>query len=238
MFASTGIKYVDTAREKYIIQHMLITIGMDACTPMNSYPEGVCPHFLEAARRRQSMLIDQFTVKAEAVSSEVHRFATRAEVLQFIVSFLKKEGVDDEPGRYAVWADGPFLQAMHKQDLSQQIRGLRFDVNREVAAAAKCGISEMDWAVADTGTLVHDATAAEERLVSSLPEIHIAIIASDRVLPDLSSLFATIHVAETPYLAFITGPSRTADIERVLTIGVHGPSRLVILFVDENGGRK
>ena len=182
------------------------------------------------------VLLDQFAARAEAVSSEVHRFDTREEALRFILSFLQKEAVSDQPARYAVWADCPFLEGLSKDQLSLAVPGLRFDVNRETAVAARIGISQMDWALADTGTLVQEATAPEQRLVSSLPEIHIAVIDADRILPDLSSLFAGIRAAETPYLAFITGPSRTADIERVLTIGVHGPERLVIVVIAGNGG--
>jgi L-lactate dehydrogenase complex protein LldG len=53
------------------------------------------------------------------------------------------------------------------------------------------------------------------------------------LLPDLPSLLKRVDPKKLSYLALITGPSRTADIERVLTIGVHGPKRLVVLFVDD-----
>ncbi len=101
-----------------------------------------------------------------------------------------------------------------------------FEVTREGCAEAKIGISQMDWGKADTGTLVQDATAVEKRLVSTLPLIHIALIATGKILPDLPSLLGAIDPRQAGYIAFITGPSRTADIERVLTIGVHGPERL------------
>jgi len=52
----------------------------------------------------------------------------------------------------------------------------------------------------------------------------------------MAAAFATIDPRRSAYLSLITGPSRTADIERVLTIGVHGPARLVILCVDGIGG--
>jgi L-lactate dehydrogenase complex protein LldG len=53
------------------------------------------------------------------------------------------------------------------------------------------------------------------------------------LLPDLAAVLARVDPRTSTYLAFITGPSRTADIERVLTIGVHGPGRLIIVFVDD-----
>ena len=63
-----------------------------------------------------------------------------------------------------------------------------------------------------------------------------ALIATDRVLADLPALLTKVNPHKSGYIAMITGPSRTADIERVLTIGVHGPERLIIVFVDEPGG--
>jgi L-lactate dehydrogenase complex protein LldG len=111
-------------------------------------------------------------------------------------------------------------------------------VSRALAAQAKVGISQMEWAVADTGSLVQDQSAVEQRLVSSLTSIHIALVATGNIVHGKKALFERINPATSRYIAFITGPSRTADIERVLTIGVHGPERLVIVFVDELGGEQ
>ena len=178
-------------------------------------------------------MIELFKTKAEAVSAEVHRFPGRTEALSFILDFLKKEDISKPDGPTAVWADCSFLKKIQKDQLSEKVLGLRFDVTRETASAAKIGINQMEWAIADTGTLVQDATAVEQRLVSSLPEIHIALIASNKIVPDLTTALSKISPGNADYLTFITGPSRTADIERVLTIGVHGPERLIIIFVDQ-----
>jgi len=93
----------------------------------------------------------------------------------------------------------------------------------------------MDWGLANTGTLVQDSTRAEQRLVSTLPAIHIALIATERILADLPAVLTKVKPEQSGYIAMITGPSRTSDIERVLTIGVHGPVRLVIAAVDKLG---
>lgn len=181
-------------------------------------------------------MYEQFKTRAEGVGAEVYRFRTKEGALGFILQFLQKEAVADAPQAYAVWADGPFLNGMDKAGLSGQVPGLRFDVNREITAEALIGISEAGWALTDTGSLVSDQSAVEQRLVSTLATIHIALIATDRILPDKAAVFKKINPQTSRYIAFITGPSRTADIERVLTIGVHGPKRLVIIFVDEMEG--
>ena len=164
-------------------------------------------------------LFEKFKARAEAVSAEVHRFATTAEAREFLTDFLILEG-----GTAVCCAMNAF---------DGMPVGAGSGVTREAAAAAKIGISEMDFAIADTGTLVQDATAVERRLASTLPEIHVAIVSSDSIVPDLPAALARFNPRQIPFVSMITGPSRTADIERVLTIGVHGPSRLIVLFIDD-----
>ena len=180
-------------------------------------------------------MYEAFKARAEEVSAQVHRFAGKPDALAFITSLLREEGVSSAPGAHAVWAAGTFLAGLDREKLTREA-GVRFDVTRELAATAKVGLSQMDWAAADTGTLVQAATAVEQRLVSTLPKLHVAIVPTARLLPDLTAVLGKLSPRDHAYLAFITGPSRTADIERVLTIGVHGPERLIIVFVDDLPG--
>lgn len=175
-------------------------------------------------------MYEQFKARAEGVGAEVHR-VTRGESLEFIGALLRREGVDGVQAT-AVWAGGSCLDEVQKTYLAGAVPGISFDVARDNAAQASVGISKLDWALADTGTLVGDQTPVEQRLVSTLPPIHVALIDSSRILPDKVALLGEIDPKTSRYLAFITGPSRTADIERVLTIGVHGPKRLIIIFID------
>ncbi len=178
-------------------------------------------------------IFETFKLRAQAVSTEVHHFPRKNDALDFILHYLRDAGVSAAPQSYAVWAQCPFLEGVDRRQLSTALPGLTFDVNREVSALAKVGISQLDWAIANTGTLVQDATPVDQRLVSTLPLIHIALVRSDHLVPDLPSALTRIRPERTNYISFITGPSRTADIERVLTIGVHGPEKLIIIFFDE-----
>jgi L-lactate dehydrogenase complex protein LldG len=184
------------------------------------------------------MILDVFTKKAELANSEVHCFPDQEKALFFVLDFLKREGIADRIGSWAVWVDSPFLLGISKNELIEKVPGLKFTPSKDIAEQAKIGITEMDWAIADTGTLAQDATSIEQRLASSLTEIHIALIHRNRLIPDMVTLLAKLSPREAGYLTFITGPSRTADIERVLTIGVHGPERLLIVFYGgDNGGK-
>lgn len=183
-----------------------------------------------------SATFEAFKTRAEAVSAEVHRFPTRAEALVFILDFMKVAGVSEGPQCGAVWAAAGYLDAAEQDGLRQRMPGLRFDITQEASASAKVGISQLDWGIAGTGTLVQDATAVAKRLVSTLPPIHIALLGTARILADMGSVLEHLRPEQINYISFITGPSRTADIERVLTIGVHGPERLIIVVVDEFEG--
>jgi L-lactate dehydrogenase complex protein LldG len=190
-----------------------------------------------------STLFESFAARAQAVSAEVHRFPTRAEALDFILDFIRTLEGDRIQPSFAVWADCPFLRGLDLLELPEKAPGLAFQVTRGSASTATVGISQVDLAIADTGTLVQNATAVEQRLVSMLPSVHVAIVETGAIVPDLPAALSRFSPEQAdgadgppPYLSFITGPSRTADIERVLTIGVHGPEQLIIVCVDDLGG--
>jgi len=183
-------------------------------------------------------MFEKFKVRAEAVGSEIYRFSTRKEAQEFLAPFLIKQGVADSPKSYALCTDSSFFSGADRKILSDKVPGLKFEITRQLAADSLVGITEMAYALADTGSLVADQTSINERLLSTLSEIHIAIIGTDRILDGKSAVFQKINPSNSKYIAFITGPSRTADIERVLTIGVYGPKRLVIIFIDDMGGSR
>ena len=176
-------------------------------------------------------MIESFTAQAEAVGAECCLVDNRRDGINAVLSTLRKERVEDVPGRWAVWAETPSLSDDERVDILRQVPGVRFDVSRETAAEALVGISEMAWGVAQTGTLLSNASAVNCRLVSTLPPVHVALLPVSRIVSDMAAALARLDVRRCAYVAAITGPSRTADIERVLTIGVHGPRRLVIVLI-------
>ncbi len=82
--------------------------------------------------------------------------------------------------------------------------------------------------------MFQEGTAIATRLVTILPPLHVVFLPSANIVPGITEAFEIIaQNFDRGYIGFITGPSRTADIERVLTIGVHGPSRFAIIAIDE-----
>jgi L-lactate dehydrogenase complex protein LldG len=97
-------------------------------------------------------------------------------------------------------------------------------------ATAAFGITSADYALADTGSLV---MISEARLVSLLPPVHIAVVPAERLLSGLDELYTILPkpADHTSSMVFITGPSRTADIEQILIRGVHGPGEIHVVIV-------
>ncbi len=81
-------------------------------------------------------------------------------------------------------------------------------------------------ALPETGTLVLESSEEKPRVVSLLPRVHLALLHPSALRADLHHVFAEFK--QKNYLIFVTGPSRTADIELTLTIGVHGPQALYV----------
>ena len=95
----------------------------------------------------------------------------------------------------------------------------------------RVGVTKSICALADTGSILEADGAGRSLHASLLPEIHIALLRESEILPSLEQ---AIHlVRDTKSAVFITGPSRTADIEMSLTIGMHGPGEVHVFLVDE-----
>mgnify|MGYP005633603219 CR=1 FL=1 len=97
------------------------------------------------------------------------------------------------------------------------------------------GFSLVDYGIAETGTLVLSSDSEEIRLASMISEIHVAVLKKSSIRESALNMAEELKaLTDRPssYTAFITGPSRTADIERVLALGVHGPLELHILILE------
>lgn len=100
---------------------------------------------------------------------------------------------------------------------------------------ADMGISSVDWAIAETGSLIVCSKPEQPTDVSLLPPIHLALVEEAQILPDIFDLFTLLPPQGLPSnLGFITGPSKTGDIELKLTTGVHGPKELLVVLIESS----
>jgi L-lactate dehydrogenase complex protein LldG len=98
-------------------------------------------------------------------------------------------------------------------------------------ASAQVTVEEVSAAIAETGSIICASSGGKVVQASLLPSHHVAIVPHDKIFATLDDFFAGLAAAPPTNLTIITGPSRTADIELNLVIGVHGPERLDIIVV-------
>ncbi|MCX7988501.1 MAG: lactate utilization protein [Thermodesulfovibrio sp.] len=176
-------------------------------------------------------MFELFKQKAEAINAEVYYFKSKAEALDFIKDFILEHN-PNKLSKGVVWCESPFLEGIDKDSLLMELPQVEFNIDLNSASSAKIGINQVDYGIAETGSLVEISENVSKRLCSTLPEIHLAILPLSKIEPTMDDIMKKIDIRKIPYLTVISGPSRTADIERVLTIGVHGPERVLILCVD------
>ncbi len=135
----------------------------------------------------------------------------------------------------------PALERSHWEEFEAQChrRGVALISSklRDHLAGIDIGFTVADFGIAETGTLVLDCANENVRLATMISEIHLAVLPLSRLAAGAADLTGELsrRMARTPsYLAFITGASRTADIERVLALGVHGPLEVHVLLWEDS----
>jgi len=112
------------------------------------------------------------------------------------------------------------------------------DAPRERLLQADVGVTAAQVGIAETGTLALCSAAEQHRLASLLPALHVVVLPLRALVGTLGEAFAALQHDGAPVartITFVTGPSRTADIELTLVVGVHGPKALHVLLVRDDG---
>lgn len=109
--------------------------------------------------------------------------------------------------------------------------------DKNALGAVDVGISECECLVAQTGSVMFSTRACGGRALSILPPVHVVLAKQSQLVGDLSDAYALVRAKYGDNLpdcmGFITGPSRTGDIERILVLGAHGPKELFVFFIEE-----
>ena len=124
-------------------------------------------------------------------------------------------------------------------DIKEMVRIAREEL-RKFFFEADAGISGANLAIAESGTLVLVSNEGNARLVTSLPPVHIALVTTEKFVATLEQATTLLKalitgssgLKMTSYVSFITGPSKTTDIEKELVVGVHGPEEVHIVILD------
>jgi L-lactate dehydrogenase complex protein LldG len=177
----------------------------------------------------------------ESVAAETERFLDEVRKLSGVAQKLTPDSVSDalkslvaeQNIRKATLWHTPLFEQL---GLENTLRSLGVDLvsptaDKHEMALCDLGITEADYILPETGTLVLKSSTEQPRAVSLLPRIHLAIVRPEMLRPDMHQVFA--EAKDSHYLVFITGPSRTADIELTVTLGVHGPKNLFVWMLSK-----
>ena len=196
----------------------------------------------EAASRREE-------IEARIAAREVHvrppvegdLVARFAEKVTLVAStFASVERIDGVPKGVAAYLEEQGLEkdiVVTTDPLLERVRwSNEFAVARRAADPGdRVSVTSAHAGIAETGTLVFVSDRATPTTLNFLPETHVAVLARDRLVPHLEDVWAMLRAECTDLprtVNFITGPSRTGDIELQLELGAHGPRRLHVLLVD------
>ena len=202
-------------------------------------------------------LLDTFSAKAQATSAVVTEAPNMAAALQYVVDvcenrpaaeLLADEDVEKGPNGpngvptrvqriiAAPDLDGADFDALSGLCAAKGFACIRQGVRKHLAGI-DIGVTKAILGVAASGTCMVDADGEDARLAGMVSEVHILLLKKSEIYPDLPSIAQKLrermNANPTTYTTFITGPSRTADIERVAAVGVHGPLELHIILLED-----
>jgi L-lactate dehydrogenase complex protein LldG len=208
-------------------------------------------------RDQQNDLVFRFIEKAKAVSAFISEVNSYQEAMAYCLDLcgrrgacrIKISGCDEQlspPAEglcemkqekiiAAPGLSGEQYASLQSQCLNSGFTCIKSGM-RDHLSGVDIGFTIADLAIAETGTLVINCPGEELRLATMLSEYHVCVVYRRSIVEDAfaAEQYLQKYLHKTPdYTAFITGASRTADIERVLALGVHGPLELHILLLED-----
>ena len=184
---------------------------------------------------RAAATLDSFIAELTRVAGQVIRVRTAQEAAQTVADLCVERGWLEA----LTWELDEIGCAGLEEALAEAgVRVVTTDTEPRTLAHIPVGLTGAEAAIAESGTLVVRKRPRRSALASLLPPVHIALFPTSRIVPDMVTYFeqvgdAAAFIRDTSNLTFITGPSRTGDIEQVLTLGVHGPKEMIVVLWDD-----
>jgi L-lactate dehydrogenase complex protein LldG len=176
---------------------------------------------------------NRFQAEVEALSGQVYRVSSPADAARQVAEIVQSAGAD----RVLSWSEEAIgitglQEALHEAgiDWHEPDEGVHPSAYKDF----EVGLTGADAGLAEVGALVLESGPGRARSASMLPPVHVAILSVEYLYTDMAAYFAahpdTIESGSN--LVFIAGPSRTADIELTLTLGVHGPGEFHVVLAE------
>jgi L-lactate dehydrogenase complex protein LldG len=173
----------------------------------------------------------QFKTEIEKIAGEYYSFTSEDEAAEFICKVLNELKIGLISSHNAPALKGIKEKLAGKGIKISEAALLDADTRKRETALINAAIAEPSFAVADIGSLVFVMDDARTSYPYFLCDNTIAIVKKESIVAGQFELFSKIDVEKSKNMFFVTGPSRTADIEKVLVLGAHGPRRLIVITI-------
>ena len=227
------------AREETLskIKAALNTEAHQKISSLGGYAKASADEIRRRCDDRREHLIEQFGTELTRVGGYLFQAANVSAASEYIERLAVATGAK----RVVGW-DAPLIEKIALTSSLEKF-GAEFLLDRtgegdyvKTAIGSDIGITTVDYAMADTGTLVLISGEGRARAASLVPPVHVAIVETRQIIAGLDDLFPLLAENDRELasaVTFITGPSRTADIELTLVVGVHGPQQLHVILLAE-----
>jgi L-lactate dehydrogenase complex protein LldG len=195
---------------------------IQVAAPMEKAQKGWVPPTVEkvAAQDMPFMSpLERFEQELIALGGQAIR-CDEEQVAERVLEILRQRGISAIQSWEAPWLPDGLLE---------KLRQAGIQVQHTPDPVLRLGLTGASAAIAESGSLLLCEQPGRPLTASLLPEVHVAVIHSRDIKENLPQVLALQEVRETPAAVLISGPSRTADIEMTLTIGVHGPGEVIVL---------
>ena len=174
--------------------------------------------------------VEWFKESLEAVDGHCFVVQTEEELVATLTEIVTRLQGTYLGARKIAISDSPEIDSLIRK-VDAEIDELGVVPSASEIFAFDVGISNAEAGIAETGTLVLDSSLERHRRVSLVPPVHIAILKASQIVNTLSEALSLMQRDDkvSPIVTLVTGPSRTADIELTLAIGVHGPQELYVI---------
>ena len=209
-----------------IRQNLAASEPFDAVHQAHHGPRNSNPAAAIAADWPRDVLIENFRESLEFVGGKFSRVADEPAAAAVLLSIIEEKSA----GKIAI-SDSPLIKKIAALlEISAEIvenapAGILFE--------SDLGITSAQWAIAETGTLVLEADFERHRLTSLVPPVHVCILEAGNIRQTLGEILEILQTRLSRALTFVTGASRTSDIELTLAVGVHGPGELHVILIDK-----
>jgi L-lactate dehydrogenase complex protein LldG len=206
----------------------------------SSFPDDtvILQTLVDRSREQQRILLRQLIANADALNLSVHSCASLAGAAACIVALARDSEPEFGTSREIIMHDHPLLRAL---DLEPQLiaQGCTLHLSRHADPEVRChtlnayiGITAPAWGIAESATIVQLTRPGQPRSTSLVPSIHIAVLDLSHLVASLAEAYALIRrEQDLDSLVFISGPSKTADIEAHMVHGAHGPRAMHLIVL-------